>query len=136
MQITRETDYAVRCVQYLCKNPGEIKMVDEISEEMRIPKSFLAKILQKLTKAKIVKSFRGAKGGFMLLKKPKDINLWDVINITEGPVAVNICAVDKRACGFTKNCSVHPIWVDLRNELENRLKSINFETLSRNGKRH
>jgi Rrf2 family protein len=136
MQITRETDYAIRCVQYLCKSLGEIKMVDEISKEIGIPKSFLAKILQKLTKAKIVKSFRGVKGGFMLLKKPKDINLWDVVQITEGPVAVNICAVDKKACGFSNTCSVHPIWVDLRKELENKLKSIDFETLSRNGKRH
>jgi Rrf2 family protein len=135
MQITRETDYAIRCVQYLCKNPGEIKMVDEISEEMEIPKSFLAKILQKLTKAKVVKSFRGVKGGFMLLKKPKDINLWDVIKITEGPIAINICAVNKKACSLSKTCSVHPIWIDIREELEDRLKSIDFESLSKNGKR-
>lgn len=130
MQITRETDYAVRCVQYLCKNIDEVKMVDEIASEMKIPKSFLAKILQKLTKAKIVRSFRGVKGGFVLSRKPKDINLWDVIQVTEGPVAINVCVVDKRACGFSKTCSVHPVWVSLREEIKQKLSSINFETLT------
>lgn len=47
MEITRETDYAIRCVLYLSGKEETIIMVDEVSRAMCIPKSFLAKILQK-----------------------------------------------------------------------------------------
>ena len=49
MQITRETDYAIRCVLYLSGKRGSVTMVDEISRKTAVPKSFLAKILQKLS---------------------------------------------------------------------------------------
>lgn len=130
MQITREADYAIRCILYLSRRQGEITMVDEIAREMFIPKSFLAKILQKLSKAKLVKSYRGVKGGFKLIKKPKDINLLSVIEIIDGPVIMNICAINKKMCGLSERCSVHPIWVNLRKEMEQKLKQINFESLT------
>ncbi|MBI5213884.1 MAG: Rrf2 family transcriptional regulator [Nitrospirae bacterium] len=126
MQITRETDYAIRCVYYLARRPDEVTMVEEIAREMSIPKSFLAKIVQKLVKAKIVKSYRGVKGGFQLSGSPDDISIYDVIEAVEGPVAMNVCAVDKKQCGFSAKCKVHPVWVELRKEVEQRLKSKKF----------
>lgn len=126
MQITRETDYAIRCVYYLAKKPDKVIMVDEIAKEMLIPKSFLAKILQKLTKAKIVKSYRGVKGGFQILKKPEVISIYNVITAIEGPVAMNICAIDKRRCRLSNQCLIHPVWVNLRNDIERILKNKKF----------
>jgi len=129
MQITRETDYAIRCVLYLSASPQEVKMVNEIAEARNIPTSFLAKILQKLTKAKIVKSFRGVKGGFQLAKSPKEINLLDVIEAIDGTIAMNRCAVDERACSLSNSCVVHPVWVDLRKILGNYLRGYSFARL-------
>ena len=126
MQITRETDYAIRCVYYLAGKPDEVTMVDEISKEMCIPKSFLAKILQKLSRAKIVRSYRGVKGGFRLAKRPENISIDDVIKATEGPVAMNICAIDKKQCGFSDRCKIHPVWVSLRKDVEGILKNKKF----------
>jgi Rrf2 family protein len=126
MQITRETDYAIRCVYCLAKRPDEVIMVDEIAKEMLIPKSFLSKILQKLAKAKIVKSYRGVKGGFQLSKKSESVSIYDVILATEGPAAMNICAIDKRRCSLSNKCRIHPVWVNLRNDVEKILKSKKF----------
>ena len=94
--ITRKTDYAIRCVLHLAEAGKDVLMVNEIAKEQDIPKSFLAKILQKLAKAGIVESLRGVKGGFRLAKKPEDISLLDVVELMEGPVAMNVCAADKR----------------------------------------
>ena len=69
MYITRETDYGVRCVLYLARKAQEIAPVNEIAKAMHIPKSFLAKILQRLVKAGIVISGRGISGGFFPCKK-------------------------------------------------------------------
>jgi len=130
MQITRETDYAMRCVLYLSGQPDKVVMVDEISREMATPKSFLAKILQKLVKAGVVRSFRGVKGGFQLNRQPKDINLLDVIEAIEGVVALNACAVDSSVCGFSSTCGVHAVWVKLRGEVNELLRNNNFADIA------
>jgi Rrf2 family protein len=126
MQITRETDYAIRCVLYLAGKRGSVTMVDEISREKSIPKSFLAKILQKLSKTGIVRSYRGVKGGFELARPPEQINLLDVIEVIQGPVAMNACALDESVCGLSGSCSVHPIWIEVRREVEKLLRERNF----------
>ena len=105
-------------------------MVDEISREMATPKSFLAKILQKLVKAGVIRSFRGVKGGFQLNRAPKDISLLDVIEATEGVVALNACAVDSSVCGFSGTCGVHTVWVTLRGEVNDLLRKHTFADIA------
>ena len=127
--ITRKTDYAIRCVLYLAQRYGSTVMVNEIAHEKEIPKSFLAKILQTLAKAGIVKSLRGMRGGFVLARKPSDISLLDVVEAMEGTVSMNVCAVDKKMCGFSSTCTVHPVWIDIRKGIEERLGQWDFERL-------
>ncbi len=129
MYITRETDYGVRCVLYLARKAQEIAPVNEIAKAMHIPKSFLAKILQRLVKAGIVISGRGISGGFSLAKKPENISILDVIKAIQGDSAINICAIDKKLCRLSKTCSVHPVWVELRGIIEKRLQKENFAKL-------
>ena len=105
-------------------------MVDEISREMATPKSFLAKILQKLVKADIARSFRGIKGGFQLSREPRDITLLDVIEAVEGSIALNACVLDRTVCGFSSICVVHPIWIELRGEFSELLKKHNFADIA------
>ncbi len=126
LSIKRETDYAIRCVYFLSGKPDKVIMVDEIAREMCIPKSFLAKILQRLAKSKIVSSHVGVKGGFFLAKNPSDITLFDVIEAIEGSVAVNRCTVNKKECALSSTCKVHPIWVSVRHDLERMLQQKNF----------
>ncbi len=131
MQITRETDYAIRSVLYLSENRDSIKMVDEIARAKEIPRPFLSKILQKLSRTGIVKSYRGIKGGFGLAKNPKKISLMDVIVAIEGSMAMNICAINRRSCKFSDACTVHPVWIELKKQTERFLKRYNFEKLSK-----
>ena len=134
MQITRETDYAIRCVLHLSKDPDRVIMVDSIARDKKIPKSFLAKILQKLSKAGIVKSFRGVNGGYQLDKHPSEISLLNIIESIEGPVLMNECAMNKKACDMSDTCSVHPVWVKIREIVEGTLSDYNLETLTINKK--
>ena len=129
MYVTRKADYAVRCVLYLSRHPERVASVEEISGATLVPKSFLAKILQQLMKAGIVNSARGVKGGFQLAKKPKAINLLEVIEAIQGPSAANICAIDRKKCSLSRTCSVHPVWVEIREMAEKRLREENFEML-------
>jgi len=135
MQITKETDYAIRCVLHLSQDPDKVIMVDAIARNKKIPKSFLAKILQKLSKAGIVKSFRGVNGGYQLGKHPSDISLLNIIESIEGPVVMNECAMNKKVCDMSDSCTVHPVWLKIRKIVESTLSDYNLETLSANNKK-
>ena len=130
MYVTRKADYAIRCVLHLSRDLEAVTSVDEISKAMFVPKTFLAKILQGLMKAGIVSSTRGVKGGFQLAKRPKDINLLDVIEAIQGPSAPNLCAIDKRMCQLSGICTVHPVWMKIKGIVEKELRKKTFAELS------
>ncbi len=132
MQITREGDYGIRSVLYLSRQPfKKISFVHEISDEYKIPRSFLAKILQKLVRAKLVRSYRGVKGGFSLARQARDITMLDVVEAIEGKLCINLCLQDKKKCGFSKQCPVSPVWATVQTKLADMLRKMNFEELSR-----
>ncbi len=132
MQLTREGDYGIRSVLYLARQPyKKISFVTEISEQYKIPRSFLAKILQKLVKAKIVRSYRGVKGGFSLARLAKDITVFDVLEAIEGKLAMNLCLSDKKKCDFSRNCPISSVWANVQSKVVEVLKKSNFEDLSR-----
>jgi len=130
MYLTRKADYAIRCVLILSSQKNKIANVTEVAEQMDIPKNFLAKIVQQLVKAGILASIRGINGGFKLAKETHEINLLDVIETVEGPLGMNRCVIDKRRCNFSNLCPVHPIWIELRALVVERLKSVDFSMLA------
>jgi Rrf2 family protein len=129
MQITREADYAIRSILYLASQDGLTATVGDISDAQEIPKTFTAKILQKLTKAGLVRSIRGVTGGFTLAREPFRITLLDVIEAVQGPLALNICVVDKKSCNRIPHCSVHPVWLEINQAFKRRLSEYTFEKL-------
>jgi Rrf2 family protein len=130
MFITRRADYAIRCVLFLTKNSEDVVTINEISQAMNVPKAFLAKILQQLAGCGIVNSSRGLTGGFRLARAPEDITMLEVIETIQGVSASSQCAVDKKSCNLSDKCSVHPIWIKIREMVENELKNQNFRKLA------
>jgi len=122
MLVTRETDYAVRTVLYLAKNRNRMASVTEVAHAMHIPKSFLAKLLQRLVRFHILTSSRGVNGGFQLVQKPSEITLLSIMEAIQGPAGINVCAIDSKQCKLSSTCAVHPVWVEIRKEVEKRLK--------------
>jgi Rrf2 family protein len=100
MQITRAGEYGVLGLLNLARRvPGEVAMIDEVSSQERIPRSFLAKIFQNLAKAGLIRSNRGVGGGFVLLKKPSEITVLQVIEAIEGQIAFQRCMTETEECG-------------------------------------
>ena len=122
MLVTRETDYAVRTVLYLAKNRDRTASVKEVAKVMQIPKSFLAKLLQRLVRSHILTSMRGVNGGFQLAQLPSEITLLSIVEAIQGPAGINVCAIDSKRCKLSSTCAVHPVWVEIRKEVEKRLK--------------
>jgi Rrf2 family protein len=99
MQITRAGEYGVLGLMNLARqHPGQTAMIDEISRTERIPKSFLSKIFQDLAKAGLVRSIRGAGGGFSLVKDPSRISVLEIIEAIEGKIVFQRCQQLKPDC--------------------------------------
>ena len=111
MLLTKASEYALLSIIIIAKNK-EPKPVDILSDSLNIPKSFLAKVLQALTREGILVSFKGAKGGFTLLKDPKDISILDIISAVEAKSAnVFECSNSLRNCpGGEDKASICAIW--------------------------
>jgi Rrf2 family protein len=134
MQITRQADYAVRAVRYLAKvysqNPTDKHVSTyHVAEEMKIPPSFLAKIISQLQIAGLLTTSRGARGGVWLAHEPKDISLLEVVEAIDGPVLLNECVGSSKPCVFEDECLVHPVWIEAQENLVNHLRSTRFDTL-------
>ena len=135
MQITRQADYAVRAVRYLAKQGASQRAATStVAQEMKIPPSFLAKIISQLSIAGLLHTSRGARGGVTLAREPQDISLLDVVEAIDGPILLNECVGDPEGCAFSDDCMVHPIWVEAQQSLVKRLRETKFDSLS-NGKK-
>jgi len=129
VQITRETDYAIRCILYVAGSDNGTAVVGEISKAQQVPRTFAAKIMQKLQRAGLVQSKRGVKGGYSLTRSPSEITLLDVIEAIEGPLSLNICVVDQSSCDRVSHCTIHPVWVKLRDVFAEHLRRYSLEDL-------
>lgn len=131
MIITRATEYAIRAILYMSRQPaGEIIYKKDICKAQEITPAFLTKILQPLIKDGIVGSQRGVGGGFYLAKAPAEITLLDIIKSQEGPVYLNQCLVEKGSCEREFFCPVHGAWTQIREEFMATLSRYDFASLA------
>jgi Rrf2 family protein len=127
MQITRQADYAVHAVLHLARmKRGERAATSAVAKEQHIPPSFLAKIISQLSIAGLLHTSRGARGGVMLAREPKDITLLEVIEAIDGPIQLKECVRSDRVCPFGDHCPIKSVWCQAQEELVARLKSTDF----------
>ncbi|MDD3853070.1 MAG: Rrf2 family transcriptional regulator [Syntrophomonadaceae bacterium] len=128
MQITRQTEYAVRTLLELAAAPvGETVSTRLISERQGIPDEFLKKTIQLLVPAHLVTTHRGTGGGVRLAKPATDITLLDIITAIEGTLALNVCLAPDYHCPNKPNCSLSRI---LGKAQEALLEELQRETLA------
>ena len=110
MLLTRASEYALLSLILISKS-DEPKDVDTLSKQLDISRSFLAKVLQSLSKEGILKSYKGAKGGFVINNKLENISLRRVIEVVEKkPLVVFECSTAQNQCPSNKGnfCMIWP----------------------------
>lgn len=122
MQLTRAGEYAVKSLLYLAAQKTDARvMASEVATAENIPVNFVRKILESLAKTGLVKSYRGAGGGFMLGRTAEQISLRQVIEAVEGPLALNQC-LQPNACENLPICPMSHIWMEAQRAVEEVLE--------------
>lgn len=126
MHITSETDYAIRIVDCLARAGGRAS-ANAISEQTHVTLRFSLKILRKLVSSGVVRSYKGAQGGYELAKKADEITLGDVIETIEGRYYLNRCLRDGHICtriGEGELCCYHELFEDISMQVQEKLDSV------------
>jgi Rrf2 family protein len=111
MHLSKAGEYAVRAMLHLAAKQGKnLTQISNVSAKWNIPESFLRKILNNLSKAGLVNSTRGKRGGFELARSAAEITLLDIIEVSEGELFFNHCLVGPEECEHRTWCPVHPVW--------------------------
>jgi Rrf2 family protein len=123
LQITRQTEYAIRGLQDLTRRstdaPVQLKV---IAGSCEVSEAFLAKIFQMLAQAGIVKSHRGVKGGFSLGRPAGEITLREVVEVCEGGIVLNHCLRKVDPCNRKEHCQVSRVWAEAQEALTGALE--------------
>ena len=130
MKLSTKGRYGARAVLELALRYGKGPvMVKEIAESQDISERYLEHILNSLRISGLVKSTRGAHGGYELAKPPAHITLGEVIRSLEGPIEIVACTEDK-VCTRTQLCVTHRIWCEVRSAVENVIDSISLAKMA------
>lgn len=106
LKLTKKADYGLIAMRYLAENGAGPASAKDIAEAHGIPPELLAKILQKLVKAKLLVSLYGTNGGYRLAREAHSISALEVIRAIEGPLFVTSCVTTRGECGQTDRCTV------------------------------
>ena len=129
--LSRSCVYGLRAVLYVASFPGERTHVPirEIADQLGLSFHLLTKILQQLTAAKLLDSFRGPRGGVRLRREAEQISLLDVEKAIDGDDLFTACALGLAECSEKHPCPVHRRWGPLRRELHDALREMTLASL-------
>ncbi len=112
MQLTRAADYAIRVMIHLAGlESGERVSLAALVAATGAPDSFLSKVMQALTRARLVMSRRGPAGGFEISARGRHASMRDAIEAIDGRMCLNVCLSERRSCSRRDWCPAHKIWV-------------------------
>jgi len=128
MKLSTRTRYAMRAAlelaNYYGKGPLQTRV---IAKNQDISTKYLEQIMAALKSAGLVRSQRGARGGYILANPPEKIKLSDVFDVFEGPVVTVECVANENYCSRAENCVARQVWGEVQRAVRNVLQSTTLQ---------
>ncbi len=127
-------EYGVRLMVELTRHHGAGPVsLAEMADHESLPRPYLEQLVSSLREAGLVRSTRGARGGYELARDPADIRMSEIIVALEGPITPMLCAADHprdAGCDRTSFCQVQTLWVRVRDAVVQALDSLTLRELA------
>ena len=128
MKLSTRTRYAVRAILELADNFGKGPLQTRIiAKNQDISVKYLEQLMAALKSAGLVRSQRGAKGGYILASPPDKIKLSEVFDVFEGPVVTVECVANENYCARAADCIARQVWCEVQRAVKNVLQSITLQ---------
>lgn len=132
IKLSTKGRYGTRLMLSLARNyarGNKSIILKHISEEEGISIRYLEQIIIPLKIAKLVKSIRGAGGGYTLARKPAEIKLCDILEVLEGSCCLVDCVSDKDFCDRIPTCATYEIWKEASQLLKSYFEKITLQAI-------
>lgn len=119
MKLSTKGRYGLKAMFELALNYGKEPIsIKYISEKQNVSERYLEQIFSKLKKAGLVKSIRGAQGGYFLARRPDEISVGDILNVLEGPITISDCLKEDGSCSNSSKCVTRLVWKKMKNAID------------------
>lgn len=130
---SKACEYGIRAAVYVALQSldGRRVSVNEIAEEIDSPIAFTAKILQQLSRSKVIHSVKGPTGGFELDRTEMDtVKISTIVHAIDGDDIYVGCGLGLKECNANQPCPLHDKFVDIRTDLKNMLENTSLYELA------
>ncbi len=103
------------------------RLIRDIAQSQKISEKYVSRLIINLRRAGMVRSIRGAKGGFKIFKKPDEITLLDIVEVMEGPLSVVGCVALPEKCTSSAHCSAHHIWDKINSDIRKSMRKFTLQ---------
>jgi len=135
MKLSTKGRYGTRAMLDLAIHYGEGPiLLKDIAKRQQISERYLEQLVLSLKAGGLLKSVRGAKGGFILAKAPSEIKLIDIVQTLEGTICPVACVDDPNSCSRVDQCVTRDIWGELGQAITQVLDSKTLSDLTRQQK--
>ena len=124
LRVTKLTDYATVVLTVLAARPDTVMSATELAERAGLEAPTVSKLLKPLAQAGLVEGFRGANGGYRLARAPSAINLVQIVEAMEGPLAMTECSLHDSQCGISDQCGVQGNWRRINEVVAEALRGV------------
>lgn len=130
MKLSTKGRYGLKAMFELSLNQNEGPVsLKVIAKKQNISDQYLEQLFSALKKAGLVKSVRGAQGGYLLNREPKDITVGDILTVLEGPVSLSDCLLDDEICENSNICVTKVVWEKIKKGIEDVIESITLQDM-------
>ncbi|MEZ5442482.1 MAG: SUF system Fe-S cluster assembly regulator [Lysobacterales bacterium] len=123
-RLNKLTDYATVLMTLLAEQPDRLRGASDIAEAAQLEAPTVAKLLKLLSRAGLLDSVRGARGGYKLARSPDTITVADIITAIDGPFAMTECGLHHGQCHHESHCQVRGNWRKIGLAIESALRSV------------
>ena len=128
--LSKSCIYGIQATIYVAANASqEFVPISQIASELKISFHFLTKVLQQLTQAGIMSSYRGPRGGVALNMTSENVVLYDLIAAIDGTEVFTECMLGLPGCGHAEPCPAHEHWIEVRQKFTAIAKSVTLKSL-------
>ena len=106
LRISKKTDYAIILLTHLGEAVDHVS-AQKVAKHYKLPYSMVANILKQLVSSGLIKSNRGQHGGYVLARSAHEINLSEIIEVTDSPFSLVECVHDEDLCKVYQCCPTH-----------------------------
>lgn len=128
---SRSAGYAVQALTYLAAQPsGKLTGAREIGAAVGVPMPFLWKILRHLSQEKLVRSFKGVRGGYELARSAEKITLGQILAVTPDSDLASSCVLGLSQCDDRDPCPLHDLWKSVRGKIDEMMRGTTLADLA------